>query len=285
MSRCIVCGLNDSSGSRHAASMASRLARDLNSRALLVHVREGERRLQRFSPSGPGRTRRIRRTLRLTAGEHCFPPGTEIRVRTGHAASTLIAIGEQEDAELLVVGAGGHSTASPSLLGSVSSTLMREAPCPVVVVPPATIAPLDAGGMRAVVCGIADDEMDAPTLRLAADLTARLGGQLQAVHAHEGTDVDDAEQRVARLLERAGVNAGAIISPPPPADALQRVADERNASLIVIGSGTGLVPPSIALGSVPTHLAAQGRTAVVVLPPGALLDRGSGHYELAADAA
>lgn len=238
MSRCIVCGLNDTSGSRHAASIASRLARDLNSRALLVQVREGEGRLRRFSSFALGRSRRIRRSLRLTAGEHCFPDGTEICVRSGHAASTLIAIAEREDAELLVVGAGGESTVSPSLLGSVASTLMREAPCPVVVVPAATIAPLDAEGMRSVVCGIADDETDGPVLRLAADLTARLGGHLTT---------------------------------SPTADALRQVADEHSASLVVVGF-------------VPTDLVAQGRAAVVVLPPEALLDQGSGHYELVAEA-
>ena len=284
MSRCIVCGLNDTSASRHAASIASRLARDLNSGALLVQVREGEGRLQRFWSLALGRSRRIRRSLRLTAEEHCFPKGTEIRVRSGHAASTLIAIAEQEDAELLVVGAGGQSTVSPSLLGSATSTLVREAPCPVVVVPTATIAPLDADGMRSVVCGISGDETDGPVLRLAADLTARLGGHLAAVHADERTDGDDGEERVGRLLEGVGVSARVIISPPPPADALQQAADEQSASLVVVGSGTATDPPSTALGSVATQLVARGRTAVVVLPPDALLDQGTGHYELAGEA-
>ena len=281
MTGCTVCGLNDTSGSQHAASIASRLARDLSSRAVLVHVREGESRLKRLSPFTLGRSRRIRRGLRLTAGEHCFPPGTHLRVATGHAALTLVAIAERENAELLVVGAGGQSTVSPTLLGSVSTTLMREAPCPVVVVPPATIAPLDAEGMRSVVCGVSNDEADAPIVRLAADLAARLGGRLHVVHAHEDGDVD-AEARVARAVERAGVEAGTVTAAAPPADALREAAYQHHASLIVVGSGRGTVPPSTALGSVPTQLAAGGRTAIVALPPGAALDEGSGHYELAA---
>jgi nucleotide-binding universal stress UspA family protein len=285
MSRCIVCGLNDTSGSRHAASIASRLARDLDSRAVLVQVREGESRLQRLSPLAPGRSRRLRRGLRLTAEEHCFPPGTDLRVATGHAASTLVAIADREDAELLVVGAGGLSAVSPTLLGSVASTLMTEAPCPVVVVPAATVAPLDAEGMRSVVCGLSEDERDVAVLRLAADLAARLGGHLQVVQAYEDADAHDAEHRVADTLESAGVDADAIIAPGPPADALREVADQHHASLIVVGSGTGTIPPSNALGAVPTQLAAAGRLAVVVVPSGAVLDQGSGHYELAAKSA
>jgi nucleotide-binding universal stress UspA family protein len=285
MTRCIVCGLNDTTGSRHAAAIASRLARDLNSRAVLVHVREGESQLQRLSPFALGRSRRMYKGLRRTAGEHGFPPGTDLRVETGRAASALVAIAEGEDAELLVVGAGGQTNVSPTLLGSVASTLMGEAPCPVVVVPAATVAPLDAQGMRPVVCGIADAEVDAPTVRLAADLAARLGGQLHVVHGHEGADVHDEEARLARALERAGVDADAIVDSAPPADALRRVADQQKASLIVVGVGARTVPPSSALGSVPTQLAAFGRSAVVALPAGARLDQGSGHYELAAETA
>lgn len=285
MTRCIVCGLNDTTGSRHAAAIASRLARDLNSRAVLVHVREGENRLQRFSPFALGRSRRMHKELKRTAGEHGFPPGTDLRVEAGHVASTLVAIAEGEDAELLVVGAGGQTNVSPTLLGSVASTLMREAACPVVVVPAATVAPLDAQGMRSVVCGIADDEADTPTVRLAADLAARLDGQLHVVHRHEGAAVHDQQSRVARALERAGVEADAIVASAPLADALRQVADHQKASLIVVGAGARTGPPSSAIGSVPAQLAAFGRSAVVALPPGARLDQGSGHYESAAEPA
>ena len=114
------------------------------------------------------------------AEEHCFPDGTETQVRKGHPASTLVAVAEREDAELIVVAAGGRSTASAGLLGSVATTLMRDAPCPVVAVPAETIAPMDATGMRSVVCGVAADDTTPATLRLADDLATRLAGQLYA---------------------------------------------------------------------------------------------------------
>jgi nucleotide-binding universal stress UspA family protein len=302
MPRCIVCGIDETSGSRHAASIGGRLARDLDSRAILVHATDPGGFLHRTPPARIGRTRRIRRFVKAVADEHCFPDGTDIRVKTGDPASALIAVAGREDAELIVVAAGGQSTVSAALLGSVSSTLMREAPCPVVVVPSDAVAPLDAEGMRAVVCGVAGEDTDRALLRLAADLAIRLGGELYAVHGYDpralhaavpaapGPPLDaelraSAEHRLALALERAGVDAEGSVLPLPPAEALERIAEQRTAGLIVVGSRGRSRLGSVLHGSVPTRLAAQGRTALVVLPLGTRLEPGSGHYELVAEAA
>jgi nucleotide-binding universal stress UspA family protein len=299
MTRCIVCGIDETTGGRHAASIAARLARDLDSRALLVHVADAGRFLHRLPPARIARSRRTRRSLKAVADEHCFPDRTDIRVKSGDPASTLMAIADREDAELIVVAAGGQSTVSATLLGSVSSTLMRQAPCPVIVVPSDTIAPLDAQGMSSVVCGVAGEETDAGLLQLADDLANRLGGELHAVHAYDPTamhaavpeapspppDADlneSAERRLALALEQAGVDAEGSVLPLPAPEALQRVAEQHNAGLIVLASKGRSKLGSTLHGSVPTALAAQGRTAVLVLPLGARLEPGSGHYELVA---
>lgn len=51
-------------------------------------------------------------------------------------ADGLRRIAADHDAELLVVGSRGRGTVRAALLGSTSHALVREAPCPVVVVPP-----------------------------------------------------------------------------------------------------------------------------------------------------
>ena len=59
-----------------------------------------------------------------------------------------------------------------------------------------------------------------------------------------------------------------------------RVAGETNAGLLVVGSrGRGKLGSAI-LGSVAIRLAAEARTPVVVLPPGAVVE-GGGHYDVA----
>lgn len=302
MTRCIMCAVGETSGSRHAgadrhaASIAARLARDLDSRALLLHVAGAGSLLRRTAPWRVARARRMRRGLKAIADEHCFPDGTQMQVKAGHTASTLMAVAEREDAELVVVGAGGWSTVSPALLGSVTCALMRDAPCPVIVVPSETVAPFDAEGMRSVVCGIGGDETDSALLQLARDLATRLGAELHAVHAYDpsatvqGAPIppgdaglhESAEHRLALALQDAGVDAQASALPGSAADALERVAEQRHAGLIVVGARQASKLESALLGSVPTQLAAQGRTAVVVLPLGARLERGSGHYEAVA---
>ena len=298
MNGTIVCGIDETSGSRHAASIAARLARDLDAQALLVHVMRAGGFADRLAPTRPARTRRARKGLRAAVDEHCFPAGTQIRVKHGDPADTLVAIAESEDAELIVVAAVGQSSVGSVLLGHVASTLMRQAPCPVVVVPPNAVAPLDARGMSSVVCGVAGNETDLALLRLADDLQSRLGGALYAVHAYDPAapqaarrtlpDADpreSAERVLGSALEQAFVAAEARIVAGPVHQSLEGAAEELHAGLIVVGSKRHSKLGSTLHGSVPTYLASQGRTAVVVVPLGTRIEPGSGHYELVGDAA
>jgi nucleotide-binding universal stress UspA family protein len=229
MSPCIVCAFDETSGSRHAASIAARLARDLDSRALLVYTAEPWGLLRRVPPASISLGRRLRHSLKTAAKEHGFPKNTGIRVKAGDPAETLTAIAESENAELIVVAARGHSTLSTALLDRAATALMRDAPCPVVVVPPDAIAPLDSGGLKSVVCGITGDDTDAEVLRLAEDLALRLGGGLHAVHAYdpraEPDLADAANETLVAALEGAGVYASPHAVPLPAPRALEQVAE------------------------------------------------------------
>jgi nucleotide-binding universal stress UspA family protein len=239
--------------------------------------------------------------LRAVFAEHCFPRATDLRVEIGDPADRLIALAEEEDAELIVVGCRGRGEIRAELLGRVSSALMNRAPCPVVVMPRPAVAPLDAVSIRSVVCGIAGEEGDASLLRLAEDLARRLGGDLHVVHAYDPwarhvapaggpaapVDVDlrrSAELRLATALRNTEVEAHGVVLSLRAAEALDRVAEEKRAGFVVVGSQGRSKLGSVLHGSVPTRLAAEGSTAVVVLPPAARLEPGSGHYECAAQA-
>jgi nucleotide-binding universal stress UspA family protein len=296
MSATIVCGVDGSGEARRAASLAGRLTRDLGSRALLVHVEEDAHK----PPLGlrwprPGRARRRKKVLRATAEECCFPSETELQLRRGDPTAELMAVAEKEDAELVVVSAGGRGTAGPALLGGTASGLMRSCPCPVVVVPTKSIPPLDTEGMRSVVCGVEGRETDAPALRLAADLATRLGGELHAVHGYEraeaptppgpaGSPEDElhatAERTLAFAVVRAGVHARRHVLPLPIHEALERVARQERAGLTVAGPPDAGETTPLAI-----RLAAESSTALVVLTAEAELEAGSGHYELTASPA
>lgn len=51
------------------------------------------------------------------------------------AAHTVAEVAREEGADLIIVGARGHSTLAGLLLGSVPQRLLHLAPCPVLVVP------------------------------------------------------------------------------------------------------------------------------------------------------
>jgi nucleotide-binding universal stress UspA family protein len=285
MTRCIVCGVDESSGSRRAASVAARLARDLDSRVVLIHVLSAGRFRYGSRLRPGGRARQWRKRLKAIAAEHCFPEATDFRMTAGDAAEKLIDVAEQEDAELLVVAARDQMSVGEGLLGGVSGALIQRASCPVVLVPPGSNAPLDSASMRAVVCGVAGGDTGIAVLQLAGDLARRLGAELYAVHAYDEGKLDAAapgpQRKLNDLLERSGVDGHGIVLPLPVVDTLEHVAEEERAGLIVIGSQTREGSDSPLHGSVATRqLAADGDTAVVVLPPEAELEIGSGHYEL-----
>ena len=288
MSGCILCGIDDLSGARQAAPVASRLARDLHSHALLVRVIDSVGMFPRgWRPPPLGKRRMLRKQLRGVLEEHCFPDGTAMRVETGDPATRLIAVAEKEDSELIVVAARRGRNGAVLLVGVASALLLRS-PCPVVVVPPRAAPPLDSASMQGVVCGLEGDgsERDLAVLRLAGDLAARLGGEVHAVHGYDPgalpAEARGPQHRLKDVLDEAGVEAQGSVVPLPAAEALQREATKQRSGLVVVGSQGGDSVGSPLQGAVVVRLAAEGSTTLVVLPRAAKLKKGSGHYELAA---
>ena len=61
----------------------------------------------------------------------------EIRVLTGTPGPVLCTLAAEVPARVIVVGSRGRGGIKRALLGSVSDYVVRNAPCPVVVTPPA----------------------------------------------------------------------------------------------------------------------------------------------------
>jgi nucleotide-binding universal stress UspA family protein len=290
MKRPVVCGVDLWPGSEDVARLAVALADELDRPLSVVHVRHGAGR-----GAGPtlGQVRELRRLGTLVqrlggAGR------SATALRAGEPSEELLAAAGERDAELLVVGSRGLGEIGCVLLGSVSSELMRAAPCPVVVVPPGSAVPVS--GIRSVVVGVDGGERDVPLLRLAADLGRRLHAAVHAVHSFQvqpgayGAGAmapplteelrEAADERLHRAVDEAGVRARESVVERAAADALVFAAEQDGAGLIAVASqGHGKLH-SILHGSVTVRLAAQAPVPVLVLPTEAELDAGSGHYEL-----
>jgi nucleotide-binding universal stress UspA family protein len=172
------------------------------------------------------------------------------------------------------------STDGDALIGSVSSRLAADAPCPVLVIPPGLkrhVRP-DAWYGRTLVSGFDGSLPSWSAARHAAALADRLNGSLSVVSV--GTRVRNAD--VVRGLDGA-VRSGDDALPAldvryehragGPVWELERVAAAITAPLIAIGS-RGLGPCEDALlGSVARRLLQSARRPTLILPAAPLLDR------------
>lgn len=141
MSGFLVCGVDDSRGARAAILCANAIAERLAAGLVLVHVAHvpvvpgasavpnGRQELRECT------TRDARVLLAGVAADAGFAEADQ-RVELGDPVHELIRVAEQTDALMLVVGSRGRGALRAALLGSVSLRLCRQAPCPVLVVPP-----------------------------------------------------------------------------------------------------------------------------------------------------
>lgn len=151
----IVCGVDGSTDSDAALSVAARLAERLGVRLVLAHVAELVSTPYAYSAPFGGMTmagpmaaleeqtdyerdgKRLLEHVAAGAGV----AGAEHRVELGLPAERLAEIADEEDAELIVVGSRGRGAFKAAFLGSVSNSLVGIARCPVLIVPHGTTAP------------------------------------------------------------------------------------------------------------------------------------------------
>jgi nucleotide-binding universal stress UspA family protein len=149
MDSSIVCGVDGSADSRAALRVADAMAKRLGARLVLAHVVEyAHAPYTALGPIGTGRMsgplltanlddqeRAAERLLAQMAAEAGLDH-PERHVASGFAAERLADLADEEKAELIVVGSRGRGAFKAAFLGSVSTSLIGVARCPVLVVPP-----------------------------------------------------------------------------------------------------------------------------------------------------
>jgi nucleotide-binding universal stress UspA family protein len=149
MDSSIVCGVDGSADSRAAVRVASALAERLGARLVLANVVDTTTATAAVGPMGSVATSPPLVTENLDAleraGEQMLGEvadeaqldHAERRVAFGLAAQRLADVADEERAELIVVGSRGRGAFKAAFLGSVSTSLIGLARCPVLVVPAA----------------------------------------------------------------------------------------------------------------------------------------------------
>jgi nucleotide-binding universal stress UspA family protein len=142
--RRIVCAVDLTPGSEATLEMALSLAGENDARVTLLHVVENLPEPTDF-PSflALPETDSLRRAALAQARERlgrAVPEGARDvcdvseRVEAGKAAREILRLANELDADLIVVGAHARRSAGRMLFGSTSSRVVRQAPCPVLVV-------------------------------------------------------------------------------------------------------------------------------------------------------
>lgn len=155
METSIVCGVDGSDESAAALAVAAGIAGRLRARLVLAHVTEpalvpSVRAAPFRGMSMPGPLAAQEEAL---AHEKAGTPlleeaaaaagvaDTVTRLVIGVPAERLAEIADDERAEMIVVGSRGRGAFKAAFLGSVSTSLVGIARCPVLVVPPGATAP------------------------------------------------------------------------------------------------------------------------------------------------
>jgi nucleotide-binding universal stress UspA family protein len=147
MERSIVCGVDGSADSQAALAVANDLATRLRLRLVMTNVVEpshapytGVASLGGAVPRPPLSTIEEREEVgtRILAelGAAMALDEAEPRVVYGYPAERLADLADEEGAEMIVVGSRGRGAFKAAFLGSVSTSLIGVARCPVLVVPP-----------------------------------------------------------------------------------------------------------------------------------------------------
>lgn len=113
-------------------------------------------------------------------------PGVTPLAEAGDPRATIIHQAISKEADLIVMGTHGRRGFNRLLLGSVAEAVLREAPCPVLTVPPhASARASEAVTFKRILCPIDFSSSALQALRVALNLARQADGRVTLLHAVE----------------------------------------------------------------------------------------------------
>jgi nucleotide-binding universal stress UspA family protein len=216
---------------------------------------------------------------------------TRVMLATGDPAREVLATAEASGADLIVMGTHGRSRFERWALGSVADAVLRNATCPVLTVNGGkrdlhAPAAGDGGG---IVCAVELSEASAGTLEYALALARTTGQKVTLVHVVEEAPqfkaaalcarldweairrelADDARERItAAAAAAAGGDCAVevVVTSGKPYREILRVAEQRDAALIVMGNHGRAPLHRRFLGSNTEHVVCEASCPVLTVP-------------------
>lgn len=202
---------------------------------------------------------------------------SEAYLRMGKADEEIIATAEEIGADLIVVGSRGHSGIKRFVLGSVSESVVRHAPCPVLVVREEGLDTFPDNILLAT-DGSADSGHAA---EIAAQFSGKFDSELHVVHVgHEVPTPhfeswvqsqleEEAQKTLAgekqRIEEAGGTVAQAHLKLGPSAEEIVNLAEELGVGAVVMGSRGLDTTKRMVVGSVSESVVRHAHCSVLVV--------------------
>jgi nucleotide-binding universal stress UspA family protein len=298
----IVAGTDGSAGAEFAVDRAGELAGALDVPVHVVCVHAASSVGERMAAmGGVAISDRGDAEQAQTAGERIVaharqrlePRGLTVHshVRAGDPAQSLVAIAEDEQAQMIVVGSRGM-TGARRILGSVPNSISHRAACGVLIVQTGARSRERGASLLSgpIVVGTDGSSSAQAAVKEAIRLAKALGSELHVASGYKrlsGARVSGAQgsgegwgplppSMVESVLDEAGANArvnGIAVATHAfegdPSDALMDVAAKADAGMIVVGSRGMHGAERIRLGNVPNQISHRGQHNVLIVLTGA----------------
>ncbi len=262
----IICPVDFSESSARALAYAAALSRWYEAQLTVLHVVPTFETMQvrgdlaepiRFVTPMPREQvlEEMNRSLNLAA----LSPGAVPIAASGDPQATIVDQALSTNADLIVMGTHGRRGFKRLLLGSVTEAVLREAPCPVLTVPPHAPAGVSQTvTFNRILCPIDFSPSALQALGFALDLARQADGRVTLVHVVEWLAeeeprasahfrlpeyrnhlVADAQERLRKLVaeeSRAWVEIDDVVVFGRPYRAILGAAESKPADLIVMGA-------------------------------------------------
>jgi len=262
--RRILCPVDFSSASRHALDHAVMIAGWYRARITAVHVRPPAILLEppilfaELSDAPVATPEDVEARLHnWLAPVRAAGIGCDVLAVDGpNPARRIVDLVAKLEADLIVLGTHGRSGFERLLLGSVTEKVVRMAQCPVVTVPPPSVA-TSTLPFRRILCGIDFSQSSMDGLRFAVSLATESNSALTLLHVLEfppeseplatlpfdmstyrAAVQEDATSRLVNLISddiRAACQPATRLVHGKPYEQILAVAEELRSDLIVLG--------------------------------------------------
>ena len=239
----LLCPVDLSAISERALRHAAALAAWYEARLTVLFVRTGHR------------VKWTERDLSAFVDSEVGAQPAQLLVTDGDVVSEIVRLVTALPADLVIMGTHGISGVKQLLLGSVTERVLREAPCPVLTVPPriAQDSP-EVVSLGTVVCAVDFSPSSTRALDYAVSIAKKAGGRLVLLHALEWFDEEtevspdrkaerlptaeeDARQGLEELLtaDALACHPELVVGRGAPHEEALRIVREYGAGLVVLG--------------------------------------------------